>query len=664
MTVLIVSNIYISSILDKALLRIIGTVMGAWFGYFVAAYTVNSFYFFLWVCFFISAISMYYYQISRYAYAYLLAGITAFLVIAQLGMTPGNAFNVAIWRSVEICLGVIVAAISAYCLFPNSLQDSFDKKINIIFTNLALTIEKLQQFFCAGSSSLEDIAEINLQLKKDLKTVMGMLSSMQLEVGIPRWKIDQLRVLSELLLGLMRKLNYFVNTLQHETMINVVQDKYLIEIVFRAIHHDLLIIQTIYSGHHVTEPTLQSPSALAAFDMALQEKSERLSHEKNLYERTHHLFQQLNKILVNLAKLLIEQHPLTSPKASEPGKAKQLHNDGDIIKQSIKVGLTIVLALVIWLATSWPGGINGIISSTVISIRANIYEMKGVSLQRLLGCLIGGGVALSILSVVAMDTYDLMVILFLLVWAFSYFSFKYPRYSYLGLQANIALVMTMAQEGGPPLFLGPPLERLGGIVIGIIASFIVANTLWRQDVLSLLAARLRKLSRCLIENTQQVLTKNKDRVVLHEISDLIWACRGCIDSTANENLHHKKLLKYEALKRSFDNCVLIQATIRYIYDSINRAEAHLIAAKVGIDLSHCESSINELYHLPIKDNRELRHQLDDYLCVLGKMTMRIAVTNEQKINLLAYLHALRQLTHHHPNISTLTATVKGSSQYS
>ena len=77
MTVVILSNLYTGSIIDKAMMRIAGTIGGAWIGYYIAGYVANSFYLYLLVCFLLIAVAVYYYNVSRYAYAYLLGGITA-----------------------------------------------------------------------------------------------------------------------------------------------------------------------------------------------------------------------------------------------------------------------------------------------------------------------------------------------------------------------------------------------------------------------------------------------------------------------------------------------------------------------------------------------------------------------------------------------------------
>lgn len=69
-------------------------------------------------------------------------------------------------------------------------------------------------------------------------------------------------------------------------------------------------------------------------------------------------------------------------------------------KVAIQVAEEKLKQRLIWLVSSWPGGINGIISSLVISIRKNLLEMKTISLYRLLGCVLGGGSALVALHAV------------------------------------------------------------------------------------------------------------------------------------------------------------------------------------------------------------------------------------------------------------------------
>lgn len=90
----------------------------------------------------------------------------------------------------------------------------------------------------------------------------------------------------------------------------------------------------------------------------------------------------------------------------------RIRTDIDVIKRSIKAGLSVILALGFWLVSNWSGGLNGIISSLVLSIRKHLFEMKSVSIHRLLGCIWGGGIALFSLFLIKMTLYDFILIFF------------------------------------------------------------------------------------------------------------------------------------------------------------------------------------------------------------------------------------------------------------
>lgn len=644
MTVVILSNLYTGSIIDKAILRMFGTIIGAFIGYYVAGIVVNSFYLYLLMCFLLVMIAMYYYTISRYAYAYLLGGITTFLIISQLSINPANAFYVAIWRSAEICLGVAVSAISAFCFFPNNIKDNYLKHVDLIFTLFSKEIEQLQYYLCEGALSLDAIAETNLELKKELKQTSEMIGLMRHEAGINRSVIDKSHALLDVLYGLARRLNYFIISQQAGPTKDFARKNQLpIDDVFKAMLIDLATLKDAFETHDGKKYPLHTTEAFNVLNETFTEHRKLSAADLKLYYPVQHLLQQVSESMVSLGTLLIDQQHVVTTKVKVHSRIVRLQNDPDVIKHSIKVGCSVLLALLIWLLSSWPGGLNGIVSSIVISIRKNIFEMKNISAHRMLGCLIGGGSALFILAVIPLEIYSLMITLFLLVWAFSYFSFKYTKYSYIGLQANIALIITLAQEGGPPIYLDPPLERLGGIVIGIFASFIVANLLWRTDTFSMLKGRLHKLSRFIKYNIQQVLILDTEQVILHDVTNLFWVCRGLLESIGNERLNAKKQLEYETLKNTFEKLVLIQATIRYLYESTNRTEIHATAAALNIDLNTCETSIEGLYREALKEDAGIIQKLDYYLMQVDKDTTHSGVSNEQVINLLAYLGALRQL---------------------
>ena len=65
MTVVVLANLYTGNILDKAVMRLLGTFFGAWSGFFLAGFIANSFFLYFLMNFFIIAMAVYYYNFSR-----------------------------------------------------------------------------------------------------------------------------------------------------------------------------------------------------------------------------------------------------------------------------------------------------------------------------------------------------------------------------------------------------------------------------------------------------------------------------------------------------------------------------------------------------------------------------------------------------------------------
>ncbi len=641
MTVVIITNLYTGSIIDKATMRIVGTIAGAFLGFYVAGLVVNSFLLYLLSCFLIMAVAIYYYNFSTYGYAYLLGALCAFVIIAQLALQPQNAFFVAIWRPVEIGIGVLVSALSAYAIFPNHLKDNIVVQVRGIFDDFSAELKQLAEHLNRETADFGAVAQSNLKIKKKLRKAVELIAALNHEIGVTKERTDLLRAFLDSFYDLSCQLQYLIITApQHEDF--TVLKSIPIEPIFSAIQDDLALLQSAFIHQLAPLAALKTTDALAVLEKQLSQEQHPLV--KN--EFTHsfiHFLEQVNRCFSLMYSLLTGSSTRTVP-FKLINRKQRLRSDWDLVKHSIKAGLAVILALNFWMITNWPGGLNGIISSLVISIRKNLFEMTYISFHRIIGCCLGGGVALFSLFICAMDLYDFSIILFFSVWAFSYLMFKFPKYAYIGLQANIALVISLAQEGGPPVFLAPPLQRLGGIFIGIISSFLVANVLWRTDVLSLLNRYLDKLYRFITYNLNQILTTTGNEIILHDLANLFWNSRGLIESLTHVHLNAKKQSKLVELSRRFESLVFIQATISHMLLAIDRVKAEVTARIFDLELSPIEKKLVVLYeHHDVRLGQELSHQLQEILTTIESKSAAIKIDSNELRNFLAYINALKHL---------------------
>lgn len=633
-TVVMLSNIYTGNIIDKAVMRITGTVIGAGVGYFIAGYITNSFALYLLVSFLLIAIAVYYYNFSNYAYACLLAAVSAFIVISEVAIDPNEAFLVAIWRPVEIGLGVVVSAAAAFCLFPNTVKDSMEKQINTIFADVDALLAKVSQLMLHKDDSLiESIGKDHLALKKKLRKATEMIGFMRREVGFSHQKIDQFRLVLDSFFSLCRMINfYLVSASTHSS-----NDNTLFIPIFAAFHDDLCLLKASLLGNTTINPVLQHHSSM---EMMNQQEREFLNQSLSIT----HFIRQVSRLLTNMATVSGSSSTPKQTDGSLYTHQDQLRNDMDVIKHSIKAGLSVILSLIFWLFSNWPGGLNGIISSLFISIRKNLFEMKNISLHRTLGCILGGGLALLALMVTPLNLYDLIMLIFFAVWGFSYFSFKKVPYAYIGLQANFALIISLAQEGGAPTSLAPPLERLSGIFIGIAASFIVANGLWRTDLWKTMQREMEKLKQNLAHNCFHLLNSSPGKKTLYELSNLFWLTRGSLETLEKERLSPTRQTQLAVVLSDYELLVVIQATARHIQETIDQVAACNFAQQFHIDLANLADQVAESYkHRSIDNKTQTLQRLNDALQQFHQHSAMDVETLDQLENCNAYLLTLIQL---------------------
>lgn len=643
MSVVIISNLYTGSIIDKALMRVTGTIIGAVLGFFLVGIVANSLLLYLLSCFLIIAVSVYFYYYSKYGYAYLLGALCAFIIISQITINPQNAFNVAIWRPVEIAVGVIVFAFSVYVIFPNHLKDNIRTQVHDLFNSFIKEFKELALCIDKNKLAVTELTDSNLKIKKKLRKAIELVGSLSVELGVSQAQTDTLRAFLDTFFTLARQLQYVIAIPHTPDDLKLLQ-ALSIEKIFVALEQDLQHLQAVFSTNQSSLLKLNSEIALEELEAKIK-KEFAVQPLKSDFIYSFIVF--LNQVRQHLSFLhsLLAKNPIPQEKQYVMLTRKdRIKADKELIKHSIKAGLAVLLALGFWLVSNWPGGINGIISSLVISMRLNLLEMKNVIVHRLIGCTLGGGLALGSLAIVEMNLYDFIILLFFAVWGFSYFMFKFPKYAYIGLQANMALIIALAQEGGPPTLLDPPLQRLAGVVIGIVASFIVANILWRSDVWTLLQRYLEKIYKYMTLNLAQVLLITGKKSI-HDLASIFWLARGLIEGLSDLRLNNRKQNKLTSLRQRFESLVMTQATISYILTSIDRVKAIVTAALFQIDLSDYEKELVSLYEQRANSAAiELHEKLNESMELMQHNPLYSTIDFSDLRNVLAYMNALKQLS--------------------
>ncbi len=148
-------------------------------------------------------------------------------------------------------------------------------------------------------------------------------------------------------------------------------------------------------------------------------------------------------------------------------------------KLAIKSGLGFLLGSFVWIQSSWPYGLQGLISAFVISIQKNTADASWVAVQRIGGCILGGSIALLLLH---FFYFNLLFLLICLLGASFIFSYQFnvnEKWGYFFWQSCFAFIMALVQNGGPPTTIKPALQRLAGMIIGVSCmSLIICYIIW------------------------------------------------------------------------------------------------------------------------------------------------------------------------------------------
>jgi uncharacterized membrane protein YccC len=146
----------------------------------------------------------------------------------------------------------------------------------------------------------------------------------------------------------------------------------------------------------------------------------------------------------------------------------------DILSVALVGGLTALIIPILWSLFDLPSLPQSLVTVLVL-VSPNLEATRFMGLQRLLGCLIGGALGL-VASLCASESIQLWSAFFILgIAGFSRLHFSDSRWAYTGTQGGLALIMAMVTGNGPPNTIVPVVNRIAGIMLGVLVFMCVAT---------------------------------------------------------------------------------------------------------------------------------------------------------------------------------------------
>jgi uncharacterized membrane protein YccC len=203
-------------------------------------------------------------------------------------------------------------------------------------------------------------------------------------------------------------------------------------------------------------------------------------------------FNRWSEVVVGVAasalvtNLIAPGRTLDRPAAPARGWRHLLDDDWPIALQGLRAALAVVILLFAWIQLELPEFDQMAITVAVVMAAPGAggvgidgrHAVAERALHRFLGCLVGGVAALGCL-VLSIDAFAAwLIIIAAAMWICMHLQTSRNGVGYLGTQAAVVFIVTLAQDAGPPSSVWPGVDRFIGITGGLLILMVVSMVLW------------------------------------------------------------------------------------------------------------------------------------------------------------------------------------------
>ncbi len=560
---LIVSQSSVGASLLKGALRVAGSVAGAVLTLVVVGALANEPWLLLVVIFGFSMLTMYVCAFrTRDQYAWSMAG---FLVVAMgiAGLNdPDALFELCVFRSLEIILGVSVALACGFLLgaraandFRTGLAGLWRRTGSGFAAGLeALAAREQDQEAAGGSGAQEVLAQLE-PLRKELDRLPRLLQEARIEGS---FSLEEVACYGRLL---RRGKSMCRQLVQFFRLQNIHGDRLPgrfgreLESIARAVE---TLSATVVAGiadvrggdavrRAAAELDLATDKLLGAYEVYLAEAD---LGRSGFDERLR--FNHLVRLLRTLAAQLADWDGRDISSGEETASAPD-------VRMALSTGLALGLAMVsiplLWKWLDLPSPMGAAVAAFVV-LRPDPVATWQKALLRISGCLTGGLFALALAGLPVMQSFfPFLTLIFCFLFCAMYINYGQTRCAYFGLQAALAMVVTFYQGNGPATSLEPPVVRLAAIFVGITVSNTIANLLYpfhAEQELRRLVASLGTGMAPLLRRLLDQESRPEDAAALNNLRTLYAKAPGLLHMAPDTGQVSPALLA--ALGGALDSC--------------------------------------------------------------------------------------------------------------
>lgn len=202
-------------------------------------------------------------------------------------------------------------------------------------------------------------------------------------------------------------------------------------------------------------------------------------------------FNRWSEVLVGVLASALVTNLIAPGAADEPappprGWRHLLDDDRGVALQGLRAAVAVVVLLLVWIWLDQPDFSQMAITVAVVMAAPGAgdggergrYAVTERAVHRFVGCLGGGLAALGFLALSITDFLPWLLIIAAAMWICMHLRTGRRGVSYVGIQAAVAFIVTLAQGRGPPASLMPGLDRFVGITGGLLVLMVISLVLW------------------------------------------------------------------------------------------------------------------------------------------------------------------------------------------
>ncbi len=462
-TILMVSQANAGASLAKAILRVLGTVIGAGLGIFMYTATLDQPWLRVVALGPVAAFFVLLSQTTTVPYFGFLAGITAMMVMTATGNSAEHGLEVGLWRFAMVLLGTVIGTGSQIFLWPGDPE----KLLLESLVQRMKAVEEIVAARCRGTVARTGASEALL--------LTGLTHQLDLldhaESRYPSLRQHHLEQVA--LIGGVEQLLTAALSFAHRK-----------GDLPAAVRPRLAEIADACS--RVREALEQRKPIDAWNPLPNRPSNEELIQGGGAGELP--MLVELEQILQGLPRATGFLEPGHRPTGTitsglildAPTRgafftpAFSLGNT-DVMHFSLRVGVAAILAYVAYEGMAWPG-LSTAVWTTLIVAQATLGASLQKAFLRLLGAVLGG--AIGILTIVVLmpvmtSLASLLVVTTAVFFLAAWIMVGSARISYVGIQIGFAFALSVLNEPGPTTDLAPARDRVAGIILGILTSFLV-----------------------------------------------------------------------------------------------------------------------------------------------------------------------------------------------